>query len=175
METLLAEIFSELQKGSTQVKHPFRYFCLSSIENNTPFQRMVVFRELKNNTISIYTDIRTPKVSHFTANSNASVLLYDYTNMIQIQLTGVVAIEKEYHASVWDSISPKAQKDYTSLLAPGSSIESPEKVLYGEKVNFCILKFIFSKIDYLHIDRPFHSRTKFNLIDDKWEGSYVVP
>jgi len=85
METILAEIFAELQKGASQVKHPFRYFCLSSVEGNIPKQRMVVFRGIHNNVISVYTDIRTSKVLHFKKNPNASVLLYDYQNMKQIR------------------------------------------------------------------------------------------
>jgi len=136
---------------------------------------MVVFRKIKNNTISIYTDLRTPKVAHFSNNPNASILLYDYKNRKQIQLTGTIAIEKEYDASVWNSISPKAKKDYTTAFPPGSIIETPSTVLYDEQINFCILKFTFSKIDYLNIVQPYHTRAKFNLIKNNWEGNYVVP
>jgi len=176
MQEILTAIFTELEKGATQTKHPYRYFCLSSIKNNIPQQRMVVFRAIVKNTISIYTDLRSPKVSHFKNNPNASILLYDYKKMKQIQLTGTIQIEKEYDAFVWNSISPKAKKDYTTLYAPGTEISSPERVIYKEeKVNFCILKFTFSKIDYLNINRPYHIRTQFTLIDNEWKGVYVTP
>ena len=176
MEEILATVFADLQKGATQTKHPYRYFCLSSIKNNIPQQRMVVFRAISGNTISIFTDIRTSKVSDFKENPNASVLFYDSNEMKQIQLTGVVDIQEEYDASVWDSISPKAKKDYTTLDAPGMRISSPEKVIYNEEnINFCILKLTFTKIDYLNISRPYHIRTQFTLIDNKWQGAYVVP
>ncbi len=175
MESLLATIFNELLKGSSIIKHPYRYFCLSSIEGKKPQQRMVVFRKITNNTISVYTDIRTPKVSQLLSNPNASVLLYDYKKMNQIQLTGTIEVEKEYDASVWSSISPKAKKDYTTSLAPGSAIDTPEKVLYEDKINFCILKFSFNEIDYLDINRPYHTRAKFKLTNNEWLGSYVIP
>lgn len=175
MEALLSKIFSELEKGSKNPKHPFRYFCLSSIHNNTPKQRMVVFRGIEKNTISIYTDIRTPKVAELLANPNASVLLYDYKKMNQIQLLGKVSVEKEYDANVWDSISPKAKKDYTTLLPPGSTIEGPEKVSYGESIHFCILKFTFTKIDYLNINRPYHTRAEFTFTNNSWTGKYIIP
>ncbi len=136
---------------------------------------MVVFRGITNNTISIYTDIRTPKVSQLLLNPNASVLFYDYKKMNQIQLTGTIEVEKEYDATVWNSISPKAKKDYTTKLAPGSVIDEPDKVLYGDNINFCILKFSFNEIDYLDINRPYHTRAKFKLTNNEWLGNYVIP
>lgn len=175
MKNLLTKIFSELEKAPKISKHPFRYFCLSSIEEGNPKQRMVVFRAICDNTISIYTDIRTPKVAQLLVNPNASVLLYDPKKMKQIQLLGTVVVEKQYDASVWNSISPKAQKDYTTLLAPGSPIADPGKVDYGESINFCILKFTFTKIDYLDINRPYHTRAVFDLANNSWQGGYVVP
>lgn len=175
MESLLSKIFDELIKGSSITKHPYRYFCLSSISNQKPQQRMVVFRKITNNTISIYTDIRTPKVSQLLSNPNASVLLYDPKKMNQIQLSGIIEVEKEYDATVWNSISPKAKKDYTTSLAPGSVIHSPEDISYNENINFCILKFTFNEIDYLDINRPYHTRAQFKLSNNEWLGSYVIP
>jgi len=175
MESLLHKIFSELHKGVNTPKHPYRYFCLSSISENKPQQRMVVFRSIQENTISIYTDIRTPKASQLLANPNASILLYDYKKMNQIQLSGTVSIEKTYDNTVWESISPKAKKDYTTLLPPGSLVEAPDKVTYGNTIHFCILKFTFTKIDFLDINRPHHTRAIFNLTDNQWTGDYVIP
>ncbi len=176
MQDILEDIFLELKKAAWEVRHPYRYFCLSSVEDNRPKQRMVVFRGILENVISIYTDIRTPKVVHFKRNPNASVLLYDSEKMKQIVLLGKVEIVEEYNALVWDSIGPKAKKDYTTLLAPGTVIGSSKDVLYDmEKVNFCILKFTFNTIEYLEITRPNHIRIKFNLIGNNWEGRYLVP
>lgn len=175
MKALLKKIFEDLKKGTQLPKHPYRYCCLSSIKNNTPQQRMVVLRNIFENTITIYTDVRTPKVAQLTANTNASILFYDHKKMKQIQLTGIVSIEKEYDKSVWNSISPKAKKDYTTIKAPGTSIEQPDAVEYGEDINFCILKFEFYQIDYLSIQRPNHIRAKFEWENNSWTGSYQVP
>jgi len=95
--------------------------------------------------------------------------------MKQIQLIGEVSIEEEYDSEVWNSISPKEQKDYTTILAPGIPILNPNTVQYNQKVNFCILKFTFSEIDYLKIETPFHIRSQFILENNQWKGNYVVP
>lgn len=175
MEALLKTIFLELKKGVLDLSHPFRYICLSSVKNNMPQQRMVVLREVSENTLTIYTDIRTSKVSQFEQNPNASVLLYDYKDRVQIQLTGEVCVEKKCVPSIWDSFSIKAKKDYTTRFAPGTPVVAPSQVEYNSKINFCFLKFTFTSIDYLKIDTPYHTRAQFNLNQGRWEGTYLIP
>lgn len=176
MNNLLKLIFEELENGLKKPKHPFRYVCLSTIKDNAPVQRMVVLRKKEKNTLTFYTDIRTPKVQQLKVNPNSSVLLYDNNKMLQIQLLGKIEMVETYPSSIWDSISPKAKKDYTSSLAPGSLIASPIDVEYDKKnVNFCMLKFTFNKIDYLKISKPHHIRAKFSFTNSNWEGTYLVP
>lgn len=176
MKSLLSDIFKALEKGSKTPKHPFKYVCLSSVFNNTPQQRMVVFRSIKGNEINIYTDSRTKKVNDFLTNPKASLLFYDYQKMMQIQLTGKVEVDKTPSNKLWNTLSEKAQKDYTTLFAPGSYINDPSIIDYNkDAIHFCILKFTFTKIDYLHIQKPHHTRAQFNLVNTDWEGNYLVP
>ncbi|WP_010182592.1 pyridoxamine 5'-phosphate oxidase family protein [Aquimarina agarilytica] len=173
---LLTHIFQDLQIGIKTRNHPYRYASLASISQNTPTQRMVVVREIEENTITIYTDSRTKKVTDFTQNANASLLFYNYEQMKQIQLRGTVSIDKGADPNLWNTISEKAQRDYTTHLAPGSQIDHPKKVAYQkEHIHFCKLLFTFTAIDYLEIKQPHHIRACYLLENNHWEGNFIVP
>ncbi len=176
LEQLLDHIFSSLNKGKTVPKHPFRYITLATESNGTPFQRMVVFRKINKNTITLYTDRRTPKVNHLKNNPNASLLFFDYKKMTQIQLQGLIKIDDSLDKSLWNNLSEKAKEDYTGIKTPGESINDFEEIVFDtDNNNFCKLNFHFTKIDYLQIGKPHHTRAKFTLENNKWKGNYVVP
>ncbi len=176
IEKLLENIFITLEKGKSTPRHPFRYVSLATESHGMPFQRMVIFREIENNIITLYTDERTPKVVQLKENPNTSLLFYDPNKMIQIHLQGIIEIDKNFDASFWKNLSPKAKEDYTAVKKPGDSIEGFNEIAFDTDVNyFCKLKFNFTEIDYLKIEKPHHIRAKFSLQDNKWKGSYVVP
>ena len=173
---ILDSVFKELKKGTQINKHPFRYTCLGTVDaSGTPQQRMVVIRDIKNNEITIYTDLRTEKINDLKSNPKASLLFYDYKKLRQIKLSGTISIDESPNESLWNAIPAKAQKDYTTKEKPGTKISNPEEISYTEINNFCVLKFTFTKIDSLKLTRPNHVRTQFELINDNWEGSFVVP
>ncbi len=176
IETLLEQILEYLKEGKSTPKHPFRYVTLATSANNEVFQRMVVFRKIENNTITIYTDSRTPKVKQIQENSKASLLFWDYKRMTQIQLKGKITIDLENDHSIWNGLSEKAKEDYTARKTPGSNMLHEEDIQFFQDQNFfCKLHFHFTEIDYLQIGRPSHCRAKFVLTDNTWKGSYVIP
>ncbi len=173
---LLTTIFKDLSTGIKTAKHPYRYACLSSISQKKPTQRMVVVREIEENTITIYTDSRTKKVADFKQNPNASLLFFDYIQMKQIQLNGMISIDNTTDPNEWNTISEKAQRDYTTHLAPGSRIDDPKNVTYQkDTIYFCKLLFTFTTVDYLEIKKPQHIRATYSIKNNNWEGNYVVP
>jgi len=173
---LLEEIFTSLKVGRTIPKHPYRYVNLATSVDNKIFQRMVVFRKIEKNCITIYTDSRTPKVSQLKSNSNASLLFWDYKRMTQIQLQGKVAINLEKDTSIWNNLPEKAKEDYSATKVPGSELSSSNEIQFFEEENFfCKLQFHITEIDYLKINKPHHIRAKFTLENEQWEGNYVVP
>ncbi len=173
---LLTSIFQDLSLGIKTTNHPYRYACLASISESKPTQRMVVAREINENTITIYTDSRTKKVSNFIQNPNASLLFFNYEQMKQIQLKGLISVDKKNDPNLWNSFPDKSKKDYTTHLAPGSRIDNPNKVTYQkEHIYFCKLHFTFTAIDYLEIKKPQHIRANFNIKNNDWEGNYLIP
>lgn len=176
LDEILKNIFKEIEKGITIKRHPYKYGCLSSIKNESPQQRMVVMRKLEKNLLTIYTDERSPKVAQFTDNPEASILFYNPVKMTQIILKGHIKINHDTDNEIWKSLPEVAHKDYTTLLAPGTTVENPEPEYDSNSAHFCYLEFVFDSIDYLNIDRPYHTRTSFKLsTSNTWEGSYVTP
>ena len=176
LKTTLENIFKEIEKGINIPGHPFKFGCLSSIENNSPQQRMVVMRKLVGNQLTIYTDKRSPKVLQFSTNPKASVLFYDTILMTQIILKGTITVVEDKNLEIWQSIPAFAHKDYTSLLAPGTLINNQESEYNTKAPSFCYLQFNFTHIDYLAIKNPYNIRACYDLNTSlKWKGSYRVP
>lgn len=176
LSNTLEKILQEIKKGTTIPDHPFKFGCLSSIEGTCPRQRMVVIRKLEGNQLIIYTDKRSPKVSQFSSNPNASILFYDTLQMTQIILKGTITIVEDKNLEVWKSIPEYAHKDYTTLLAPGTTIKNQESEYTPKAPNFCYLQFNFTHIDYLSIGKPYNTRASYDLsTTNNWEGRYLVP
>jgi len=171
---IINDLFSKIKNAIETPRHPLKFGCLASSIQNTPQQRMVVLRAIDKNTIIIYTDPRTAKVEAFSQNPNASLLLYDYEKMEQIILKGTVKIKDE-QTDLWKKIPKHAYKDYTSVEVPGSKLNSPNPTYDIEKPNFCILKFKFTEIDYLIINKGQNKRYKINLIYPKWFINLIAP
>jgi len=176
MNELITYILKKIRNGTTKKGAPFKFGSLASSYKKKPEQRMVVIREITNNELIIYTDNRSQKIEHFKKNNKASLLFYDSETMEQLILKGVIKIENTDTNKVWKTIPKFAHRDYTSVLAPGTSITS-EIAEYSEtKHNFCYLKFTFDSIDYLNIDKPCNKRVQFSLDqNNSWKGTYVVP
>ena len=172
----LQKILQEIQNGTTIPGHPFKFGCLSSIENNVPKQRMVVIRKLANNQLTIYTDKRSPKVTQFNSNPNASILFYDTVQMTQVILKGTITVVDDKNLEIWKRLPEHAHKDYTTLLPPGTPIQNKEAEYNPKAPHFCYLLFNFTQIDYLSIGKPNNTRVRFNFNNsNNWESIYLVP
>ena len=71
-------IFSELGKGASKKKHPFKNVVLTTVNEKIPMSRWVVFRKLTSEqNLLIYTDSRTEKIKDLRKNSNCGLLFYN--------------------------------------------------------------------------------------------------
>jgi hypothetical protein len=98
--------------------------------------------------------------------------------LLQIRLDGtlkVVQDEKEVKR-LFQKVSEKSIKDYTTSVPPGSAIDNPDQVDYVPRSenNFVALKFVPHTIEYLRLKRPNHLRAVFKAEDD-WKGQWLVP
>ena len=175
MNELIPYIFKKLESGITKKKAPYKFGSLASTFNNKPEQRMVVMRKIIDNKLYIYTDSRSPKITHFKNNENASLLFYDTESIEQLILKGFVKVEDANTDEIWKTVPDYAHRDYTTLNAPGTPLEknTPE---YSKDINhFCYLIFEFTTIDYLKIDKPNNKRTKLILNNKQWVSTSITP
>lgn len=185
--TALAKTHKELQKGSGDSRHPFRYLSLSSYntEDREPNIRMVILREIADDwRIFIYTDVRTSKVNELQQLNRAALLFWHSYHKTQVTLKTTVSLhhnddtaEKYWKKDVHGS----AQKAYTPLVAPGSEIEKPEEAHQWPEnftmEHFCVLECDPFDLQILQINGKEHRRLAFQRTDhtDSWDSQWIAP
>lgn len=166
-------VLRQVNEAVTGSGHPFRYVTLATVdENNTPQQRTVVLRDFsKERMFSIYTDSRSDKVSEILENDSVSLLFYDDKIKLQLRVSGSASILKagEEYKRNWDNRGSKSPHSYTSVLQPGTEINSPKEAfewhLEGTP-NFCMIKIEAEQMEFLQLDGVKHIRAK-KIMDGK--------
>ncbi|WP_439129303.1 pyridoxamine 5'-phosphate oxidase family protein [Polaribacter sp.] len=178
-EEILQELKNELINGYSKRKHPFRYFSLATVHENTPRLRTVVLRKmLPDFTLLIYTDLRSQKVADIQQNDVVSGLFYHPKKLLQLKIDGkaVVISDKTKLKPYWNSIVENSKKDYTTQKSPGTVIKNPDNVSYNDSKNhFCVIKINITKIEYLRLKRPNHIRVAFTKINNDFVGDFLTP
>ncbi|MUH37209.1 pyridoxamine 5'-phosphate oxidase [Zobellia amurskyensis] len=174
------ETLAEIDKGITERGHPFRFFSLASIdESGAPSQRTVVFRHFNDNlSLIFYTDERSKKVKDIEKNKDVSLLFYHPENLLQITIKGKASVIKnpEVLNEYWSAVPDSNKKDYTTHIAPGSTMKNPDALEYlnGDH-HFCAIQIEPTSIEYLKLKRPNHIRVLFTKNKDSWGGKFLAP
>ena len=168
---------TEWIKTKTKKNHPFRYFSLATIDPNGKAEsRMVVLRKFDASAVefTVYTDARTPKIKSLALNPAAELLFYDHKKLCQIRVKAN-CVQQQKDQALFLQQHQAAQKDYTTLVAPGTVIKSMDTVEYGVENHFVKLVFKAYQIDCLWLKRPNHQRAVFTLEGEEWQGTFVTP
>ncbi len=178
-EDILQELKNELINGYSKRKHPFRYFSLATVHDDTPRLRTVVLRKMLSDfTLLVYTDLRSQKVADIQQNNAVSGLFYHPKKLLQLKIEGkaVVISDKTTLKPYWNSIGENAKKDYTTQQAPGTAIKNPDDVFYSDAKNhFCVIKINITKIEYLRLKRPNHIRVAFTKTANDFVADFLTP
>ncbi len=172
--------WAELRRAIVDKKHSFRYFVLASVYEAQVYQRTLALRGIdERQYIWAYTDFRTPKIKQLQLNPSVSLLFFHPKKWLQIRIEAFTEIhyQDKDTAQVWKNISIHSQKDYTTMLSPGSTLESAEEIKYlpNEENYFCRLSFEPQNVEILQIRREGHLRAKFELQNADWKGAWLVP
>lgn len=177
LDKILKSCETEWIKTKSKKNHPFRWFTLSTVgTDGLPQARIVVLRhfDAASYTFTLYTDQRTPKVKALQHQQKVELLFFDAKKWVQIRV-GATLKEMKKNEEKYQQQHEKAQKDYTTKVAPGTKIKSMDAIEYGDENHFYELIFEADTIDYLKLKRPNHQRAYFERKDQKWEGSFVAP
>lgn len=178
-DPILINCQRELINGYTKKKHPFRYFTLATCQNQNVRQRTVVLRKLLNDfELVFFTDTRSQKVADIQENPQVSGLFYHPKKLLQLQIVGKAEFitDPEQLQQFWSMVGEHAKKDYTTELAPGSSIQHPDQIHYNfEAPHFCPMKIVPRQIEYLQLQRPNHLRMLFTKEEGEWSSQFLTP
>ena len=175
-------IFSELRKAASKKKHPFKNVVLTTVKEQNPLSRWVIFRKLTiEQNLLVYTDSRSEKIKNLRKNPNCGLLFYNNRQGLQIYFNAVSTIHQknELTKKYWQGIAGKSSENYTTVNPPGSPINSIDKGHITDKdLNdkyFSIIEFIPVNVKILQLSRDGHIRVNFVKINNEWEGSFIVP
>ena len=182
LEEIPTIVFSELKKGSTKKKHPFKNVVLTTINEEIPMSRWVVFRKLTSEqNLLIYTDSRTEKIKDLRKNSNCGLLFYNNKQGLQIYFSTLSTIHQnnELTKKYWQGIVGTSSENYTTIYPPSTPINN---IGEGHKTDkdlndnhFSIIELCPFNMSILQLSRNGHIRANFSKINNKWEGSFIVP
>ena len=175
-------IFSELRKAASKKKHPFKNVVLTTVKEQNPLSRWVIFRKLTmEQNLLVYTDSRSEKIKNLRKNSNSGLLFYNNRQGLQIYFNAVSTIHQknELTKKYWQGIVGKSSENYTTVNPPGSPINSIDKGHITDKdlndKHFSIIEFKPVNMKILQLSRDGHIRVNFVKINNEWEGSFIVP
>ena len=177
LNELLERCKGEWQRALSQKKHPYRFFVLGTTSDSRPELRTVVLRDYNPESMefTIYTDARSSKVSSLNNNEAVEILFYNPEKLTQVRIQAQCVL-KERDDTLFREQALASQKDYTTVLAPGSRIDSVSSTSFlQEEHHFMKLVFQASQLDYLELRRPVHIRALFKKVKESWIGEFRTP
>ena len=182
LEEIPSIIFSELRKGASKKKHPFKNVVLTTLSKKNPISRWVVFRKLTlEQNLLIYTDSRSEKIKNLRTNSNGGLLFYNNKQGLQIYFSTVSTIHQnnELTKKYWHGVVGASSENYTTIHPPSLPINNIDD---GQKIDknlndkyFSIIELCPISMSILQLSRDGHIRASFNKINNEWIGSFIVP
>jgi pyridoxine/pyridoxamine 5'-phosphate oxidase len=181
LDTLFTEIIEEWKGAYRRRSHPFKYITLTTITAaGYPRSRTVVVREINDDLeVVIFTDARSQKSADVLQSSKACILAYNPKKLKQLRWDGhLEAITDPVEVKrLFQKVSEKSIKDYTTITAPGSAIKNPEVVDYmtRQEAHFLPLRFVPQHMEYLQLKRPQHLRALYSKTEKEWQGQWLTP
>lgn len=182
-----ANIHDQLKRAGADARHKFRFFSVGTVKESDrliPQSRMVVLRSFDDDwTFEFYTDNRSSKVTEIKNNPVISALFWDPSKRVQVRIEADAKIHNQDDISVrrWENVQGDAQKAYTSVPAPGTPIDSPEKAYeWPDEVNdenFAVIRSVPKRVKILQISGMEHLALNFyrSATADVWSGGWITP
>ncbi len=152
-------------------------------ENNEPEIRTVVLRDIffEPLTFLFFTDLRSTKVQELALYPKVTMLLYDTSlkRQLRFKAHAIVIDDSNILAKYWEDYNVK-EKDYSTILAPGSEISSSELIMKDDKSafkNFAVVQLNVEQLEVLELSEENHFRVKFITASDGTfsTASWLVP
>lgn len=169
-----------LERASHEMEHEWRQLALATVAGEGAEAhgdaRLVVLREVDTtvNTLTFYTDSRSPKVAQLRHQPVATLLAWSESMGWQLRMRCLLDVQTEGLAvsSRWARLkmAPGAY-DYLSPLSPGATLDSPWSPLTtarAERASFAIVTAKVEAIDWLELHADGHRRAVFDELGERW-------
>ena len=176
------EIWKTLVRATVDKKHPWRVVGFSTSGPKGPQVRSVILRAVNTGEhhLVFYTDRRSQKMTDIAHDPRVALLFWNPRSNTQLRVCGKASPEASELIvnSFWLRIPDYARKDYATLSAPGSVLQTSATgvALETARENFVVLNVTVECMEILRLDRAGHVRIAFELNDsNEWTPKELVP
>jgi pyridoxamine 5'-phosphate oxidase len=176
------EIWKTLVRATVDKKHPWRVVGFGTAGQNGPQVRSVILRGAnpEERQLMFYTDKRSQKICDIENDPRVALLFWNARNNTQLRVCGIAEQQASELIvnSLWLRIPDYARKDYATLSAPGSVLQTSVTgvALETARENFVVLNVKVECMEILRLDRAGHVRIAFALNDsNEWTEKELVP
>ncbi len=177
------QIWSHIRSAVGDSNHPFRLLTLStSSKDAKPQSRIVVLREADDqNTLLMYTDSRSDKVSHIRENPSGCLQFWDPGRQLQVTIgcsLECITTGKQ-HEKHNAGIKGRGRALYTTKASPGEnlgpSFQEPEHWDFDQVNYFALIRAEATEMTALQLHKDHHLRMRCRFNRGSWQGTWIVP
>lgn len=184
LDDVMADIAARLTDAAQNRKSPMHVPAVASADAEV---RTMVLRDFdaEEMTLRFHSDVRSPKIAAFEADSRAGVLLYDKDAKVQLRVRGTARIERDgpTAAAAWATGNNFARRCYLAPVPPGTVVDGPspnlpedvrdeqpsdERLEAKARENFCVLIVDIAEVDWLYLAHDGHRRAMWDGTDARW-------
>jgi hypothetical protein len=169
------KIWKALGRASRDRHHAWRYPVLATLgADGAANARTVVLRDVDvtHQTLSIYTDARSPKAGELVKDSNAMFVFWSarLSWQLRVRVSTHIDTDNPKALALWQQVQHSAAAaDYLRAAAPGSPYIGPQNDdAAADGVNhFALVSATVLEIDWLELGRSGHRRAR--LLPAAWQ------
>jgi len=176
------EIWKTLVRATVDKKHPWRVVGFGTSGPDGPQVRSVILRGVKpaERQLLFFTDSRSQKMADIAHDARVALLFWNPRSNTQLRVCGNAAPEASELIvnGHWERVPDYARKDYATLSAPGTSLDSANSGLdlSAARRNFVVLNVVVQKIELLRLDREGHLRLALApFTNGEWIEKGLIP
>lgn len=156
---------------------------IATAHDGEPDARVMVVRAVDRAThsLTVYTDVRAPKVAVIGAAPRVAVTGYDTATRLQLRLHGVatIAIGGAGVDTAWAALTAAGRTAYQSVEPPGTPVTeppaSPITPSDGGRGAFAIVTIVLDRFEWLDLAVRGHRRARHVRNGSDWQGRWLVP
>ncbi|MEM7573209.1 MAG: hypothetical protein AAF433_09925 [Bacteroidota bacterium] len=185
IQSLIVQSWDNLSRAPRDKNHPYRLAVLSGLDAfGRPRGRTVVLRQAERATAELYlfSDARTNKVVGLRQQNWLSWTFWHPRQSLQTIAGGPSSLLSESERRpFFEQLSAYNWADYSSLLAPGETLEEEAKINRKATTtdqerawrNFCVIRTQVQEMDILHLQRSGHQRVLAQRDGSEWKLQIV--